>query len=74
MTWSPPDIPRYDRTSRIRYWQSLLLIPDDEPGARMLRGMAAQRLLQLDAITDVEAVALLTESPTSNVLPFRRRA
>jgi hypothetical protein len=47
MGWIPPRPPRNEIVSRIEYWQALREIPESEPGAAVLRAMAAERLLQL---------------------------
>ena len=48
MSWSPPHPPTGSFQSTVAYWQAIFEIPLDEPGAEMLREMAAQRLAELE--------------------------
>jgi len=41
----------------------LLTVPATEPGANVLRGMAAERLVALDALSDAEVRQYLDSSP-----------
>jgi len=54
MTWYFPSLPRQNRSDKIAYWQRVLEIPVDEPGAPMLRLMAAERLVALKILSPSE--------------------
>jgi hypothetical protein len=43
----PPPLPRNSRESIVAYWQTIAEIPENEPGAAVLREMASQRLAEL---------------------------
>jgi hypothetical protein len=58
MPWTPPPPPVDYPQARISYWRSILAIPDVEPGAALLQSMAAQRLLELGALSPDEILAL----------------
>ena len=62
MAWVAPPLPHKNSNAKIAYWLRILEVPKDEPGADMLRGMAAQRLLELQAISDEEAGQYLFEN------------
>lgn len=47
MSWMPPALPRNNRESVVAYWQTIAEIPENEPGAEILRDMASQRLTEL---------------------------
>ena len=47
MSWMPPPLPRNNRESVVAYWQTIAEIPENEPGAEVLRDMASQRLAEL---------------------------
>lgn len=47
MPWTLPAPPRRSLESRVAYWQQLLAIPLEEPGAAVLREMATHRLFEL---------------------------
>jgi len=47
MSWMPPPLPRNNRESIVAYWQTIAEIPENEPGAAVLREMASQRLAEL---------------------------
>jgi hypothetical protein len=70
MPWNPPLPPLAHPQARISYWRSILAIPDVEPGAALLRSMAAHRLLQLGALSRDEILALHAqlgdETPAAN--------
>lgn len=58
--WSVPPLPNTNHASRVTYWLAMLAIPNDEPAARLLHAMAAQRLVELGALP-AEAVADILE-------------
>ena len=62
MTWIAPPLPHMNSNAKIEYWLRILEVPQDEPGAGLLREMAAQRLLELQAISEIEAGQYITES------------
>jgi len=68
MSWMPPPPPRNKREFVVAYWQDILAIPENEPGAAMLREMATQRLVELGAVSRENANSLSAEqdqSPTN---------
>jgi len=54
----PPPLP-FGTETRADYWRKILQIPLSEPSAPLLRQMAAERLIQLDAISPEELEQLL---------------
>lgn len=57
--WTPPIPPRSTLKSKVTYWQRILEIPLNEPSAPILRQMAAQRLMELGAMSETEANGVL---------------
>ena len=55
MAWCVPALPKADHESKVAYWCYLLEIPDEEPSSGILRAMAAERLIELDALTRADA-------------------
>ena len=49
MSWTPPPLPLTSHDSIVAYWRAVLEIPLSEPGAEILRDMASQRLVELQA-------------------------
>ena len=47
MSWMPPPLPHNNRESFVAYWQTIAEIPENEPGAAILRDMASERLAEL---------------------------
>ena len=64
MAWTVPPLPSKSSNDKVDYWLRILEVPMDEPGADMLRDMAAQRLVELRAMTESEASQYLSESCT----------
>jgi len=54
----PPPLP-FGTKTRVDYWQKILQISLSEPSAPLLRQMAADRLKQLEAISQEEAEQVL---------------
>ena len=55
MSWSPPPLPRRSHDEFVAYWRTILTIPLSEKGAAELRFIAAQRLLMLRDMSELEA-------------------
>ena len=58
MSWMPPPLP-FGTNTRAAYWRKIFQIPLSEPSAPLLRQMAAERLKQLDAISQEELEQVL---------------
>ena len=58
VSWMPPPLP-FGTETRVDYWQKILQISLSEPSAPLLRQMAADRLKQLEAISQEEAEQVL---------------
>ncbi|MCP5315609.1 MAG: hypothetical protein H6955_18765 [Chromatiaceae bacterium] len=55
MSWSPPASPSRSVGARIAYWQAILELPPEEPGAAQLHAMATERLMELEEIVSTLA-------------------
>lgn len=66
MSWIAPPPPCLSQQSRIEYWRQILDIPDDEPGAVMLRAMAAERLVTFHELSEEQA-RQYTRAPESPI-------
>jgi hypothetical protein len=61
MSWTPPQLPSRQHESILAYWQAILAIPTNEPSAEILREMASQRLVELQAIRTLNAGKIIAE-------------
>jgi hypothetical protein len=52
MSWKPPKPPNRRLESIVAYWRQIMLIPDDELAAPILREMASERLKALEPTLD----------------------
>ena len=57
MSWMPPPPPRNNHESIVAYWHIIADIPENEPGAAILRDMASRRLVELGVVSSYKGDA-----------------